>query len=264
MTSITPRKLHFNFDGVTRFWLNASPVATYHFNVFALFIPNGEAFFMKSVQHFIDQITDPVLLNQTKAFIKQEGNHRREHLKYSVHAIFKFYPKLKSNPYQFRLTKLIALLGGSKFRLAMTAAGEHFTAILADYYLRHPEQTQNIPEPVKNLWHWHFVEEIEHKAVAFDVLRAIKVGYCTRTLGYLFMSWFFIIGYLLPFFHMARIDKQLTKWSFYKSCFAYFLTKPGILRHLFKPYIAYFKPTFHPWQIDNNQLIDKLKIELQK
>src|SRR5438874_7265449 len=41
--------------------------------------PDGEDFFVRSVRHFRDQITDPVLKRQVAGFIGQEAMHGREH-----------------------------------------------------------------------------------------------------------------------------------------------------------------------------------------
>src|SRR3954470_6082097 len=41
--------------------------------------PDGEDYFVRSVRHFRDQITDPVLKRQVAGFIGQEAMHGREH-----------------------------------------------------------------------------------------------------------------------------------------------------------------------------------------
>src|SRR5213082_3666312 len=41
--------------------------------------PDGEDFFVRSVRHYRDQITDPELKRQVAGFIGQEAMHGREH-----------------------------------------------------------------------------------------------------------------------------------------------------------------------------------------
>ena len=41
--------------------------------------PEGEEFFVRSVRHYADQITDPELKSQVQGFIGQEITHGREH-----------------------------------------------------------------------------------------------------------------------------------------------------------------------------------------
>src|SRR5207302_9953995 len=41
--------------------------------------PDGEDFFVRSVRHFRDQVSDPALKRQVAGFIGQEAMHGREH-----------------------------------------------------------------------------------------------------------------------------------------------------------------------------------------
>ena len=41
--------------------------------------PDGEDYFVRSVRHFRDQVTDPALKRQVAGFIGQEAVHGREH-----------------------------------------------------------------------------------------------------------------------------------------------------------------------------------------
>ena len=62
----------------------------------------------------------------------------------------------------------------AKVHLAITAAAEHYTAVLGARVLS-KEEIQAIPGDPE-VWHllnWHAMEELEHKSVAFDVYRAV-------------------------------------------------------------------------------------------
>ena len=50
---------------------------------------------------------------------------------------------------------------------------EHFTATLARLLLTDPLIKQKTTQESRNLWEWHALEELEHKSVAFDALKAI-------------------------------------------------------------------------------------------
>ena len=62
---------HFAEDGDI---ISSHAIAT----LSALF-PDGEDFFVKTVRHYRDQITDPDLKRQVNGFIGQEAMHGREH-----------------------------------------------------------------------------------------------------------------------------------------------------------------------------------------
>src|SRR5437763_4198357 len=58
--------------------------------------------------------------------------------------------------------------------LASSAALEHFTATLAELVMRDEETRDAMGhDAVRDLFLWHALEESEHKAVAFDVYRAV-------------------------------------------------------------------------------------------
>lgn len=60
-------------------WNAHGPLLSAYMNTLSLFFPDGERFFIHSLRHYRDQITDPELKQQVTAFIGQEAMHGREH-----------------------------------------------------------------------------------------------------------------------------------------------------------------------------------------
>jgi len=79
MTVPIPRDPDIDLSDVPRHWLAGNPAATAISNAVNLLFPHGERFFVRSVHHYLDQITDPTLRAQVMAFFKQEGHHARHH-----------------------------------------------------------------------------------------------------------------------------------------------------------------------------------------
>ena len=133
--------------------------------------PDGEDFFVRSVRHYRSQIVDPVLAEQVRCFIGQEAIHGREHRV--------FNERLAELGYPTRRGAAVARKGLSRLKnpeenLAVTAALEHFTATMAEVLMSDSRLRDEVGnEAVLNLLLWHALEESEHKAVAFDVYRAI-------------------------------------------------------------------------------------------
>ncbi len=67
-----------------------------------------------------------------------------------------------------------------KVQLAITCAFEHFTALLGGYILRHPEVLSTLDDDAAKLWIWHAIEEIEHRAVAFEVYQHVYADHRLR------------------------------------------------------------------------------------
>ena len=135
--------------------------------------PDGEDFFVRSVRRFRDQVTDPVLKRQVAGFIGQESVHGREHrvlndtLRALGYPVDRFERRIRFTlRVQERFSSPLACL-------AQTAAAEHVTATLAELSLSNPEARGMFGPQVGQIFLWHALEESEHKAVAFDVYRAV-------------------------------------------------------------------------------------------
>jgi uncharacterized protein len=177
-----PRELDVDLSSVPRHWMAGSPVATAVSNGINVLFPHGERFFVRSVHYYLDQITDPDLREHVLAFFKQEGHHAKAHdayndvLRAQGFALDGFLARYQA------ITTWIEKRLPPKLNLAGTAACEHFTAILADGAFTKGLLDAAAPG-MRELLAWHAAEEIEHKAVAFDVLQQIDDSYWLRVAG---------------------------------------------------------------------------------
>lgn len=136
--------------------------------------PEGEDFFVRSVRHFRDEITDPDLKKAVAGFIGQEAIHGREHRDFNERLDQLGYPTKLIDRWTAKGLKFRERVAPPKSNLAATAALEHYTATLAETILGNPEALAQIGAPgVQKLLLWHALEEAEHKAVAFDVFQAV-------------------------------------------------------------------------------------------
>lgn len=260
---ITPRPIRFKFQGpVERYWYQNNMAGTMFLNILAGFIPHGEKFFIKSVKAFKSQIQDPKLISATNDFIKQESFHSREHLHFYNRYVKPFYPGILKYPIELIIPTLVAQILGPKFRLSITAAGEHFTAVIAHVFLSHPELFDNVDEDIKAMWQWHCIEEIEHKSVAFDVLQELKIGYFWRMSGFLGLNFLYLLGFLRPIFYIMFKDRAFFSPTFYKQYWRFYFSQSKIIPRFFGLFYAYIRPGFHPWQQNNFALVEKMIHEL--
>lgn len=180
-----PRTPRVTFTDVPRRWMAGSLAATHIANGVNLLFPAGERFFVRSVRHYLDAIAahDEVLARQVKGFFGQEGRHAQAHERffdtlraqgYDVDGILARYERLAYG--------MIEKASPPALRLAVTVALEHFTAIMAEDALTGPVLERADPA-MRRLLQWHALEELEHKSVAFDVLRAVHPSYVLRVAG---------------------------------------------------------------------------------
>lgn len=83
---IKPQRMGFSFDpeSVPRYWFNNDPVLTHFMNALSLSFPDGEQFFVDSVRHFRDVVTDETRQKDISGFIGQEAMHSLEHKSFNA------------------------------------------------------------------------------------------------------------------------------------------------------------------------------------
>ena len=137
----------------------------------------------------------------------------------------------------------------------MTCALEHFTAILAERIINDTEDREAMHPAIRPLWVWHALEETEHKAVAFDVYRAVGGGYLRRVLV---MSLTTIVFIGVAAYFQARLlaaDPAPFSLRDYLGGFDHLWGRRGAFRKLIPHYLAYYRPSFHPNDRDASELI---------
>ena len=154
-----------------RWWHGGDPVATAYFNALSAAFPQGETFFIESVRRYRDSVHEP-LREQIAAFVQQEAMHTREHVVFNKLLRTAGYD-LTAMDAETRRRVDEARGRPPVVQLALTVALEHFTAIMAHSLLTEREPLPGASEEIVRLWQWHAIEEIEHKAVAYDTFLAV-------------------------------------------------------------------------------------------
>src|SRR3954469_16810397 len=152
-------------------------VMSHVLSVLSSTFPDGEDFFVRSVAAVRDQLTDPKLLADVDGFIGQEEMHGREHKVLNDRLAEHGYPTRGIDSYVRGLYWVRERIQSKKVNLAFTAALEHYTATLAELLLTDDEARKAVGEPgARDILTWHALEESEHKAVAYDVYKAVGGG----------------------------------------------------------------------------------------
>jgi len=232
-----------------RWWLGGDAVASAWFTALSACFPRGEAFFIESVRAARDGASGK-LAHDIADFIAQEANHSREHIAFNraLNAAGHDFTAIDA-----RVAMLIARAQARRIEanLAATMALEHFTAILAEDLLRHPELLAGCDPAVAELWRWHAIEEVEHKAVAFDTYRHATREW-SRTRRWLLKAVMMLV--VSRSFFANRIGDSLDLlaqggergWRMRWRLARYLFGTPGVLRRVLPAWLAYFTPGFHP------------------
>jgi len=182
---IVPRDPDLHLDGVPRHWLAGSAAATGLANAVNMLFPIGERFFVRSVNAYKAVWSkDPELAARVKGFYAQEGRHAHAHDEFNAVLAAQGYDIEPFLAWYEQSSARWERWSPPKLRLAATAAAEHFTALMAEGALSGEDRLFAVADPeVAKLLGWHAVEEIEHKSVAFDVLRQVDPSYLLRIAG---------------------------------------------------------------------------------
>ena len=254
-SDIQPRKMDFSFDpAMPRYWFDDDQFKTILLTALSCTFPEGERFFVRSVRHYQKQIQDPLLREQVKGFIGQEAHHGNEHDAFNHFMESKGVPTGKVDEFVDRGMRFMAKHLSPQRQLAKTCALEHFTAMLAELMLEHPDFFKGMDERMLPLWLWHAVEESEHKAVAFDVYQDQVDSYWVRTSEMAFTTVEFISFTIFHYYQLRKGMDDATDWRSVRGGVNWLLGKPGWLRKLGKSYLAYYKRDFHPAKRDSTFL----------
>jgi uncharacterized protein len=254
------RRMKFGMEGdVPKYWAAGSKFLTHFFNSMSVIFPEGEKFFIDAVRAFEDRITDPVLREQVRGFVAQEGHHTFQHRLMNAVVAGHGVDTAKHDRWMRDFLKRVWGDMTPERRLAVTCALEHYTAILGHQLLAEPECMDGFDPRMTPLWRWHAVEEAEHKAVCFDVFEHAVSSYLLRVQQQIGASLLFVPILHLIQVRLMREDPTETTWKDVWFGLNWVWGKPGYFRRALVRYASYYKPSFHPWQHDNRELIAKWK-----
>lgn len=238
------------------------------FNALSLIFPEGERFFVRSVKKFADRAATETEKAEIKAFIGQEIQHGKahEHFNNSVMAEY-FDPESFLRIYNFLaydiIEPVVERLLGAEANLAVTAAAEHYTATWAEATLSSDRYEKFASESLKRLAVWHSLEELEHKHVAFDLLKKVNPSYPLRIAG-LLLSTAQFVGFTALGVAMLIAQEKNVDWREFFAGAQSDAENPNGLSYLFvRAFRDYLKPDFHPSDRDDSALREKAKAFLE-
>ena len=264
--ALTPivRNLRFEIDeSVPRYWHGGRRSLSMFLDNLSVFFPAGERFFVKAVRAHQAAVKDPELELQVRAFCGQEGVHGREHEAYNALMQRHGYPIEAMEKKVEALLANVADGSSDELQLAVTCALEHFTALLGAMLLSRPQLLEGAHPAMVALWKWHAAEENEHKNVAFDVYKAAGGSYLVRAytmIGATVIFWGKVIEQQARMMKSAGILTSVEEW---RDLLSFLFVNPGGMGALLPLYLEYFRPSFHPSQIDSNKILDAWKAEFE-
>jgi len=252
MTDLVVRKLlvDLNTPFVAR-WNGGDAFRSAFFNALSMSFPVGEQFFMDSVRAGFKTLPEEKraqFATEVQGFVGQEATHRRIHALFNGHLERMGYANTIADRSTARIKKQAHL--DPRMHVAGTAATEHFTALFADWMLRHPEALEGAEERLQTLWLWHSAEESEHRSTAFDIYQAMGGSHLWRVRVFRYVSFIFMWDLLRQTVRNLWHDGALFSVSTWRSAAKLLFSKDGMLRGNMVHWRDYLREDFHPEQHD--------------
>ena len=259
---LQPRDVAFDWTDLPTHWVPAEPFVTHTINVLHLLLPAGERWFVDVFTQALPLIKDDKLREEVLGFIGQEITHARSHQGVLDHWKAK---GIDTDPYVRQIDWMFGKALGDRDlvskrreewlieRLSIIAAIEHITAMLGNWALNSPALDAAGADPTMlDLLRWHGAEEVEHRAVAYDLFTHLDGRYLRRVRGMMvtwpIMLWLWVRGVVF----LMRTDPELTgrrkkaRWRYYFRASRRHLLPPA--NELVRGVLTYSRPRYHPSQ----------------
>jgi len=192
LDAITVRHMPFEFpDEIDPVFIDGDHKQSFAFIAGSLLLPHLEPYLIRSMKAAEKYVTDPEVLDGLKKFASQEGQHYQMHKKFNETIRRSGFPELEalekelSGDYK-RFTNTKSL----RFNLAYAEGFEALTMNAVKHMMEPNGFGDDLPVFMQMV-EWHFVEELEHRTVAFDVYDHVCGGYFYRLFVGMWAQWHF-------------------------------------------------------------------------
>jgi predicted metal-dependent hydrolase len=253
---VKPRRTSFVFPPeIPKHWVGDSPARTHVMNSLNLFLPSFERMIMRTVlDGALPRLRDPHLIKQARGFAGQEATHSRAHEL--------FLENLRAQGYEIdrhlRFTEwcledLLEKKLGTEISLSVVASFEHYTDLLVLLVLR-SDFLDGCDPRMKDLIAWHAAEEVEHNAVAYEMLCAIDSSYRLRMIGNV-LGLAVILGFMLSGTALLlHQDGKLASRETVRELSKLLFTKYGLTWNIARLFLHYSRPSYRPDDEDYSDL----------
>ena len=269
-TTVTPRRPGFDFESlerdVPRAWHPDGIGPTAFLEALSVMAPVVEGFFIDDARRLLPRVADAVQRAEGRAFLHQEAAHAAMHAAFN-RLLVRW--KVPVEPIADAALRWLAIVDwtSSDLRSAVAMAGEHFLGEIGHAILSRPQLLDGVDPRIARLFRWHGYEEVEHKAVLFDVFHAARghgrYTYAVRITG----LWIAVIllALTLPsvcyrILASAGAAHDLGAW---RGLIRFVCGRGGMLRGRWRAVVAYHRRDFHPWRyLDNRRFLSELRVAI--
>ena len=253
------RMVRFEWSGTPLHWVPDDPFSTHMIDVLHLLLPAGERWFIGVVNEATPMVEDEELKRAIQPFVQQESWHAWAHAVVLEHLAGY---GIDSKPFTDSLETWFDKIGSPRpkwpkplqrwwlhRRLAEVAAIEHFTAVLGQWVIQNTGLDYAGADPTMlDLLRWHGAEEVEHRALVYDVFQELSGSYALRCAGMLFVApsllgwWWRGVRFLMEKDPEVEHGPRWSDWL--RAARQYRVPGPWML--MVTTPLRYLRPSHHP------------------
>lgn len=248
MSNLSVRHMEFDYDQpIETVFIPNEPETSHFFTGFSIVLHYVEPYLIRSMREAKSLVTDKRIVEDMDKFCRQEAQHYTQHKKFNDH-LHVDYPGLKAleekakKEYE-RLSKTKSL----KFNLAYAEGFESAATVAALATLENGplEKAEGF---VGDIWRWHFCEELEHRAVTYDVYKHLYGDYLYRTSVGIWSQAHFIKMGLMFSHYLLEADKERILKNYggkkgkYSRAWKTVVDQKGLVPAILKTYNPFYDP----------------------
>lgn len=229
-------------------WNADKPEFSQIVNSGSLAMPYLEPYLIRTMRMARDKITDPALQNELDLYVAQESTHFRQHKKFNDTLRDAGYAAAQTIEERLDADyKKLSDRRSLRFNLAYAEGFESMALAIGEMLIEDREYLFGDSDPATaSLILWHFVEEIEHKNVTFDVFKHLHGSYFWRMLGLIYAT-----GHI--FWRMGQGYRALLRedglWSDFSSRWRMLRLLGRIMKNILPKWFRIWRPGYHPSQV---------------
>lgn len=248
---MTVRQVDFVYPAAMKgHWNPGKPEFSHMVNAGSLAMPYLEPFLIKTMRAARPQITDPALQADLDSYVRQEAAHYKQHRLFNDELKARGYRAIEA--IEARLQREYADLEANRslaFNLAYAEGFECLALVVGHMLVADREYLFGQSESgVASLVLWHFVEEIEHKNVTYDVFEHLHGNYFRRVHGVLF-AMIHIFGLTRSAYKALLEEDGL--WRNWRSRWALAKLLVRIFSQLIPKVLRILTPGYNPRQVSD-------------
>lgn len=230
-------------------WFGNDPALTASWNALSVIVAVAERTFVDIGRWLVEHIEDDAIAQQTTLFMQQEAIHAAMHGRMNRILRAQGLPVDAVDAFAKEAIEHVRALSGTSSFMSAGLAGEQVIGELAHAILANPSAMDGLPKKLRELFFWHWYEEVEHQASLHEGWAAVHGEDANaRGLRVLGAAYFLLfIGFTWPIAAWAMSTRrQRRSRRHWRTIVGQMFGRPGLMRGVASNLRSLARVDYHP------------------